>query len=291
MVKFMVTVITITNQKGGTGKTTLSALLAFALTELNKKVLLIDLDPQAHLSSFFIKPNDLENIEGSLHMALGQRFKIVKINDRLGIIPSRLDYMVRAYRGELPMTRPYAIDERLRRPSRLRMEPAITGRYDYVIIDTPPELYPPTIWGLYAADYIIIPSNLEELSLMGVRLLIKDILPDVFLYSKHEVKVLGIALTNITKRYRPETIEKINNAIVKFIRDKIPRTLHNRFYVRPLFKTIIHRHNELRDVVYRPRRWEIPISRIMRRNEELFNEVREFGKEVLDRETLFQHLQ
>lgn len=289
----MVTVITVANQKGGTGKTTLSALLAYALGELDKRVLLIDLDPQSHLSTFFIKVSDLENVEGSLHMALGQHFEIKPITDELDIVPSRLDYMIRAYRGEMPLTRPHAIDERLRglrSPTRLRREPAITRTYDYVVIDTPPELYSPTIWGLYAADYIVIPSNLEELSLMGVRLLIKDILPDVFQYSKRECKVLGIALTNVIRRYKPETMDKINDAIKKFIQRDIPMTLRDRFYARPLFKAVIHRYNELKDIVYRPKRWEIPLFRIIRMNRELYNEVVEFGKEVIDRETYFQPL-
>jgi len=146
----VVTVITIAKQKGGTGKTTLLALLAYSLRELDKKVLLIDLDPQSHLSTFFIKVDELEGIEGSLHMVMDQYFEIKPIIDGLDIVPSRLDYMIKAYRGEMPLTRPYAIDERLRglkSPARLKREPAITRKYDYVVIDTPSELYSPTIWG------------------------------------------------------------------------------------------------------------------------------------------------
>ncbi len=106
----MVKVISITNQKGGTGKTTLSAILAYGLNLLNKRVLLIDLDPQAHLSSFFVKVSELDKFQESFHLARGDRFKIVKINNKLGLIPSRLSYIIAAYRGEMPSGDPFAID-------------------------------------------------------------------------------------------------------------------------------------------------------------------------------------
>jgi len=67
---------------------------------------------------------------------------------------------------------------------RLMMEPTINKNYDYVLCDTPPELFAPTVWGLYAADFIIVPSNLEELSLAGVKLLLRDVLPEVIFTSK-----------------------------------------------------------------------------------------------------------
>ncbi|EZQ11346.1 chromosome partitioning protein [Candidatus Acidianus copahuensis] len=164
-------VILLINQKGGTGKTTLSALIAIGLALLGKKVLLIDADPQAHLSSFFIKTNELDTYQGVLHMARGEKFKIIpvnigKIKGKLGLIPSNLSYLVDVYRGQIPLTDPYALHKRLYR------EPAITKDYEWVIIDTPPELFAPTIWALYASNYLIIPSNLEELPLMGVRILI-----------------------------------------------------------------------------------------------------------------------
>jgi len=73
------TVITIMNQKGGTGKTTLTALLAYGLASRGKRVLMIDLDPQAHLSSMFLRVIEIERIDnGSFEMAEGRRFKIIR---------------------------------------------------------------------------------------------------------------------------------------------------------------------------------------------------------------------
>jgi len=74
-------VITITNQKGGTGKTTLTALLAYGLAIRGRRVLMLDLDPQSHLSSLFLRINEVENIsDGVLELATQGRFKIRQID-------------------------------------------------------------------------------------------------------------------------------------------------------------------------------------------------------------------
>jgi len=285
----LVRVITITNQKGGTGKTTLSALLACGLSELGHKVLLIDLDPQAHLTSFFVKGNELDKYPGSLHMARGGQFKIIPLQQskgrgRIGLIPSKLSYLVEVYRGQMPLTDVYAVDRRIRR------EPAINKGYNYVICDTPPELFAPTVWALYAADFIIIPSNFEELSLMGAKLLIKEILPDIFAYKN--LKVLGIVLTNITRKFERKTIDKVErNFVEKFLKRQIPLAFRNKFYRKSFFETIVYRHVELRDLVYRPRRWETPIFRIISKNRVLLDTAVKLAEEVINRVEYFQELQ
>jgi chromosome partitioning protein len=98
-------IITITNQKGGTGKTTLTALLTYGLALRRRRVLLIDLDPQSHLSSFFLKINEIENIvDGVLELVAKQPFKIRPINlgiepdGKVGLIPSGINYMLRSLR-------------------------------------------------------------------------------------------------------------------------------------------------------------------------------------------------
>ncbi|ADV64756.1 ParA family protein [Desulfurococcus mucosus] len=285
----MPNVITVTNQKGGTGKTTLSALLGIGLASKGYNVLLIDLDPQAHLSSLFVKITNLENVsDGAIEMAQDLRFNIRPINigtrGRLGLIASGLNYIIKVYRGMIPSTDPYAIYKRIER------EPAITRNYDYVICDTPPELFPPTIWGLFAADYIIIPSNLEELSILGTKLLIKEVLPEVIMYSKKNVRVLGMALINISKKYGQDTFNKLNDALTRFIRN-LPVPVRERFYARPLFQARIHRHEELKDLPYRPRRWELPLKRVVDRSAELRIEVQSFVDELISRMSNFAGLQ
>ncbi len=274
-------VITITNQKGGTGKTTLSALLGYALAKMGYKVLLIDLDPQAHLSSFFIRIPDLERIsDGFIEMAQGAKFSIRKVDlsarGKIGIVPSGLNYIVSVYRGSIPSWDPYAIHKRI------STEPAINRHYDYIICDSPPELFPPTIWGLYAADYILIPSNFEELSLLGVKILIKDVLPDVFYSSKKDVKVLGVSLINITKRYGRTSLQRLNDNLLRYLR-RLPRVVRERFYREPLFKTVVYRYGELKDLTYRPRRLGTPLYRVIERNPELRENIMAFARELLER--------
>lgn len=285
------TVITITNQKGGTGKTTLTALLAYGLASKGRKVLLIDLDPQAHLSSMFLKVNEIEKVEdGVFQMAEGKQFRIRKVvlgeYISVGLIPSGLNYIIDTFKGSYPSMDPFALYKRL------MMEPTINKNYDYVLCDTPPELFAPTVWGLYAADFIIVPSNLEELSLAGVKLLLRDVLPEVIFTSKKELKVLGISLINITEKYKPETIKHVEEGLKKFIVNRLPRTLSGRIYREVFFETIIYRDKQhLADLVYRPRRHEIPLERIIKRSSELKTTIEKFTREVEDRITRFQGLE
>ncbi len=283
-------VITITNQKGGTGKTTLTSLLGYALASRGYNVLLIDLDPQAHLSSFFIKIPQLESItDGFIEMAQGGRFKIRSVNmgtkGKVGIIPSGLNYIVSVYRGAIPSWDPYAIYRRI------TTEPAINKSFDFVICDSPPELFPPTIWGLFTADYILIPSNLEELSLLGVKLLIRDILPEVIMTSRKDVRVLGVLLINVVRKYssKSKTINELNDKLTKFLR-QLPPVIRERFYSKPVFDTIIYRYNELRDLTYRPRRWDVPLYRVIERNNELKQNIESLAKEVTERIENFEGL-
>ncbi|PUA31630.1 MAG: hypothetical protein B7O98_09020 [Zestosphaera tikiterensis] len=281
-------VLTITNQKGGTGKTTLTALLGHALVARGYNVLLMDLDPQSHLSSFFLKITDLENVrDGIIEMAQGVKFVIRKVDTstrgRMGIIPSGLNYIVNTYRGMIPSWDPYAIN------SRIQMEPAINRDYNFILCDTPPELFPPTIWGLYAADYVLVPSNLEELSLAGVKLLVKDILPDVIMKSKKELKILGIIVINVTRKVSGNTLNSVDHAFTKFLH-QLPPTVRERFYKKPFFNTIIYRYEELKDLMYRPRRWELPLNRVMERNNELRQNIDTLAREVLERVENFEGL-
>jgi len=285
-------IITVANQKGGTGKTTLTALLAYGLALRGYNVLMIDLDPQSHLSSFFLKINEIENInDGVLELVSTERFRFrirnidlgIKNVGKVGLIPSGINYIIKIYSGEMPAWRPLALYHRI------STEPAINTHYDYVICDTPPELFPPTMWGLYAADYLIVPTNLEELSLAGIKILLKHVIPDVIINDNNRLKVLGIAIVNVTRRREINSIKKIEEKFKRFMRN-LPATIYNRIYREPFFRTIIHRHEELRDLSYRPKRWNIPLSRVINRKKEIKDEVINFARDVEERIKGFEGL-
>ncbi|MEM1697631.1 MAG: ParA family protein [Thermosphaera sp.] len=166
--------------------------------------------------------------------------------------------------------------------------------YDYVLCDTPPELFQPTILGLYAADYIIIPSNMDELSREGAKLFLKDVLPEIMttkkVISNKSLRVLGVVLVNTPKRCKQKTFNKLNADFTKFIKNYLPPVIAENIYERPLFNTIIHRNRELADLIYRPRRRGLPLDRVLKRHTSLRWEVESFREEVLTRMRNFRGL-
>jgi chromosome partitioning protein len=251
---------------------------------------MIDLDPQAHLSSMFLKVSTIVNVrDGSLQMAQNLKFRIRGISFgssgvKAGLIPSGLNYILEVFRGQIPSQDPFALYSRISR------EPAI-NKYDYVLCDTPPELFAPTLWGLYAADYVIIPSNLEELSLWGTRLMLRDVIPGIVARGQKNLKILGVALVNITRRYKASTIRNVEDSLKKFIKNTLPPVFTQRIFEDVLFKTIMYRYSALADLVYRPRRWKIPLERIMNMSPGLKADVQNFASEVEDRISNFRGLQ
>jgi chromosome partitioning protein len=137
-------VITISNMKGGSGKTTIAALLAYGLANQGYKVLLIDLDPQAHLSSLFLKIDEVTEVtDGSFNFAINGKYRIREVNlgdNVVWLLPAGLNYIMSVYTGQIPSWDALALYARIVR------EPEI-NKYDFIICDTPPTPFPTTIWG------------------------------------------------------------------------------------------------------------------------------------------------
>jgi chromosome partitioning protein len=162
----MTRVIAVANQKGGVGKTTTAINMAAYLSEARKKVLLVDLDPQANASSGL----GLERIEGaSIYEALvGEspaRDKIRRtVLDRLDIIPSEVDLCG----AEIDVAR---LERHLFR-FREALAPIVAeGNYDYIIVDCPPSLGILTMNALAAADTLFIPIQCEYYALEGLSII------------------------------------------------------------------------------------------------------------------------
>jgi len=162
-------VYAVANQKGGVGKTTTVVNLGAYLAEAGKRVLVIDIDPQANATtSLGVDKNALrqsiyEAIIGDVTLE-----RLLILSDRLGLdlIPA-----APALAGaEVELVGMMAREQRLRK----RLEP-VRGRYDYVLIDCPPSLGLLTVNALTAADEVIIPIQCEYLPMEGLAQLLRTI--------------------------------------------------------------------------------------------------------------------
>jgi chromosome partitioning protein len=219
-------VYAITNQKGGVGKTTTAINLATYLAAAGRRVLLVDMDPQANTSSGIgasksLRPHTVYDL-------------LLQEDDEITIF----DVLVPTQRRELvvaPCTVDLAAAElelvgALARESRLRqvLEP-IRDRCDYILIDCPPSLGLLTVNALVAADGLVIPIQCEYLALEGLTQLLNTI---QIVKSKlnPELYIAGVVMTMFDPRTR------LAGEIVREVRNHFPKEV---------FQTIISRNVRL----------------------------------------------
>jgi chromosome partitioning protein len=183
----MACVIAVANQKGGVAKTTSVSSLGAALSELGRRVLLVDLDPQACLT--FSLGLDPDAVELSVHDVLLGRLSAGIAVRRTPDGPDLLPATIELAGCEAVLL------SRTGREHALRLALAqVVHDYDFVFIDCPPSLGVLTINGLTAADEVIVPLQCETLSHRGVGQLL-DTVDDVQRLTNSQLRVRGVLPT------------------------------------------------------------------------------------------------
>ncbi len=221
--KLMGKIIAIANQKGGVGKTTTSINLAASLGVLEKKVLLIDADPQANATSGL--GINVEEVEIGTYQLLEHtntaKEAILKTDTpNLDIIPSHIDLV--AIEIEL-------VDKESREYMLKKALEEVKDDYDFILIDCAPSLGLLTLNALTAADAVIIPIQCEYFALEGLGKLLNTI-KSVQKIHNPELDIEGLLLTMYDSRLR------LSNQVVEEVQ---------KHFNDMVFKTIIQRNVRL----------------------------------------------
>ena len=216
-------IIAIANQKGGVGKTTTSVNLAASLGVLEKKILLIDADPQANATSGL--GIDVEEVENGTYQLLEHSIKADEAiqntsSPNLDIIPAHIDLV--AIEIEL-------VDQENRESMLKKAIEPLRDKYDFILIDCAPSLGLLTLNALTASDSVIIPIQCEYFALEGLGKLLNTI-KSVQKIHNNKLDIEGLLLTMYDSRLR------LSNQVVEEVK---------KHFDEMVFETIIQRNVRL----------------------------------------------
>lgn len=214
-------IIGVANQKGGVGKTTTAVNLAAALGVLEKKVLLIDADPQANATSGL----GIEEVNFSTYNLLEHSADVKDCiqktsSPNLDLVPSHIDLVA----AEIEL-----VDRDKREYMLKKALDDVKSEYDYIIIDCAPSLGLITVNALTAADSVIIPIQCEYFALEGLGKLLNTV-KNVQKIHNNDLDIEGLLLTMYDSRLR------LSNQVVEEVNTHFPEMV---------FETVISRNVRL----------------------------------------------
>ena len=213
-------VIAIANQKGGVGKTTTTINVAASLALAERRVLLIDVDPQGNLTSG-VGQKGKSAPAGSIYQALtgvqpsidAHAFMVPTGIERLDLIPADRNLTG----AEIELVSLERREERLR-----ALIAGVRDEYDYIFVDCPPSLGLLTLNALVAADAVLIPLHCEYFALEGLADLVST-MRRVRAALNPDLDIEGVLLTMFDER--TNLGQQVANDVRNFFRDKVFRTV------------------------------------------------------------------